>query len=166
MEKRKIRLRIYSVDSSCVKLEYKCKSGDNGRKTTMIISRAEAIRMLEADYSFLLAKRDPLATELYLRLKTGGYRPKIIIDYNRIAYVYTPTDIRITYDSNINSSLITSGFFDQNIAWIPILQPEIGVLEVKYNDFLFGHLKKALESVDILSTSSSKYANSRLVSDF
>jgi len=162
MEKRKIRLRIYSVDSSSVKLEYKCKSGDNGRKMALIISREEALRMIDGDYSFLLAKRDSLAIKLYSRLKTGGYRPKIVVSYDRLAYTYTPNDIRITFDSNINASLITSSLFDQNAAWKPILQPGIGVLEVKYNGFLFGHLKKVIELIDYLSTSSSKYANSRI----
>lgn len=166
MEKRKIRLRIYSVDSSSVKLEYKCKSGDKGRKMALTISREEALRMTAGDYSFLLSKRDSLAIKLYARLKTGAYRPKIIVDYNRLAYVYTPNDIRITFDSNINASLITSGLFDQNVAWKPIMEPGIGVLEVKYNGFLFGHLRKAIESLDSMSTSSSKYANSRIACDF
>lgn len=165
MEKRKIRLRIYSLDSSSVRLEYKCKSGNNGRKMTFTISREEALRMAEGDYSFLLEKRDPLAIKLYSRLKTGGYRPKIIIDYNRLAYVYTTNDIRITFDTNIKSSIITSVFFDQNVAWKPIMRPGIGVLEVKYNGFLFGHLKKAIESIDSLATSSSKYASSRIACD-
>lgn len=166
MEKRKIRLRIYSIDSLSAKLEYKCKSGDIGRKMKLTISREEALRMIDGDYSFLLEKKDSLAIKLYSRLKTGGYRPKIIVDYNRLAYVYTPNDIRITFDSNINASLITSGFFDQSLAWIPIMKPGIGVLEVKYNGFLLGHLKKAIELIDTLPTSSSKYANSRVTCDF
>lgn len=162
MEKRKIRLRIYSLDSQKVKLEYKCKSGVDGRKMSMTISREEALRMAEGDYSFLLAKRDFFATKLYARLKTGGYRPKIIVDYNRVAYLYTPNDTRITFDSNINASIISSGFFEKDAARKPIMEPGIGVLEVKYNGFLFGHLKKALEAIDTLTTSSSKYANSRI----
>lgn len=166
MEKRKIRLRIYSVDSSSAKLEYKCKSGDKGRKMALTISREEGLWMADGDYSFLLAKRNPLASKLYSLLKTGVYRPKIIIDYNRLAYVYTTNDIRITFDSNIKASLITSAFFDQNIAWQPIMQSGLGVLEIKYNDFLFGHLKKAIELIDSLSTSSSKYANSRIKCNF
>lgn len=162
MEKRKIRLRIYSLDSSNVKLEYKCKSGVDGRKMALTISKEEALRMAEGNYSFLLTKREPLATKLYSSLKIGGYRPKVIVNYNRFAYIYKPNDIRITFDSNINASLITSGLFDDNAAWKPIMQPGVGVLEVKYNGFLFGHLKKAIESIDYLPTSSSKYANSRI----
>lgn len=166
MEKSKIRLRIYSLDSSSAKLEYKCKSGVDGSKMSLTLSREEALRMTEGDYGFLLAKRDPLAIKLYSRLKTGGYRPKIIVNYNRLAYIYKPNDIRITFDSNINASLITSGLFDENAAWKPIMKPGIGVLEVKYRGFLFGHLKKAIESIDLLPNSNSKYAISRISSGF
>lgn len=166
MEKRKIRLRIYSVDSSSVKLEYKCKFNGEGRKMSLIISKKEALRMADGDYSFLLLKKVPLAIKLYSRLKTGGYRPKIIVDYNRIAYVYNPNDVRITFDNNIKASLITSSFFSQNVSWVPIMKPDMGVLEVKYNGFLFGHLKRTIESIDSLATSNSKYANSRIICDF
>ena len=166
MEKRKIRLRIYSVDSTSAKLEYKCKSGVDSTKMTLILTREEALRMAEGDYGFLLAKSDYLAVKLYTRLKTGGYRPKVIVDYNRLAYIYSPNDIRITFDSNISASLITSGLFDENAAWKPVMQPGVGVLEVKYRGLLFGHLKKAIESIDSLPNASSKYVISRISSGF
>lgn len=166
MEKRKIRLRIYSVDSPVVKLEYKCKSGLDVNKMVLTLSREEALCMTHGDYGFLLAKRNSLATSLYCRLKTGGYRPKVIVNYNRLAYIYTPNDTRITFDSNINASMITSGFFDENAAWKPVTQPGVGVLEVKYRGFLFGHLKKAVELIDSMPNSSSKYAISRISHGF
>ena len=165
-DKRKIRLRIYSVNDSNVKLEYKCKSGSDSRKFALLISREEALSMVEGDYSFLLGKKDPLALQLYSRLNIGAYRPTIIVDYKRLAYTYLPNDVRITFDSSITSSPITSGLFDSNAAWQPVMPPGIGVLEVKYNEFLFEYLKKAIEEVDSLPTSNSKYANSRLFSDF
>lgn len=166
MEKRKIRLRIYSVDSSSVKLEYKCKSGVDGNKMVLTLSKEEALQMANGDYGFLLAKNGYLATKLYSRLKIGGYRPKVIVNYNRLAYVYKPNDIRINFDSNISASLVTSGLFDQDVAWKPIMKPGVGVLEVKYRGILFGHLKKAIESIDSLPSSSSKYAISRISSGF
>lgn len=165
-DKRKIRLRIYSMSDSSVKLEYKCKSGSDSRKLSLSIPKEEALRMADGDYSFLLEKEDPLAVKLYSRLKTQGYRPAIIVDYNRLAYMYMPNDIRITFDSNIKASRITSGLFDQNVAWQPVMEPGVGVLEVKYNGFLFSHLKQTIEDIDSLPASSSKYANSRLVSAF
>lgn len=165
-DKRKIRLRIYSMNDSNVKLEYKCKSGSDSRKLTLLISKEEALSMVNGDYSFLLGKNEQLALKLYSRLNIGAYRPSIIVDYKRLAYTYTPNDVRITFDSNINSSRITSGLFDPNAAWQPVMSPGIGVLEVKYNGFLFDHLKKIIEAIDSLPTSNSKYANSRLYSGF
>lgn len=166
MEKRKIRIRTYSLDATMVKLEYKCKSGVDGIKKVVTISREEALSMTRGDYGFLITKGDPLAIKLYSRLKTGGYRPKILIEYNRKAYIYSSNNIRITFDSNLRASLITSAFFDDNVAWQHIMEPGLGILEVKYNGFLLGHLKKAIESIDSLSTASSKYARSRISCDF
>lgn len=166
MEKRKIRLRIYSINDTSVKLEYKCKSGSDTRKLSLTIPKPEALRMAGGDYSFLLEKKEPLAVTLYSQLKTETYRPKIIVDYNRLAYAYMPNKIRITFDYNIKSSSITSGLFEQNLPWNPVMPPGIGVLEVKYNGFLFSHLQTAIEKLDLLPTSSSKYANSRLISNF
>jgi hypothetical protein len=83
-----------------------------------------------------------------------------------MAYVYKPNDIRITFDSSINASLVTSGFFDDNIPWKPVILPATGVLEVKYRGFLFGHLKKAIGLINTLPQSSSKYVTSRVMSEF
>lgn len=167
-EKSKIRLRIYSTDDSdaSVKLEYKCKYGADSRKLTLNLSRDEATHLAQGDYSQLLNKGDPLAVRLYGRLKTGAYQPKVIIEYNRMAYVYLPNNTRITFDSNVYSSSVVSAFFNSKVPGQPVLFPGIGVLEVKYNGFLFGHLRKTLDDIDSLALSNSKYAIGRLVSHF
>ncbi len=57
MEKRKVRLRIYSYDAPTANLEYKCKSGSDSIKRKLKITRAEAQMMINCDYDFCCSMR-------------------------------------------------------------------------------------------------------------
>lgn len=162
MEKRKIRLRIYSVKDSRVKLEYKCKSGSDGVKYSLTITREEAQMMERHQYGFLLNHSEELAARLYVKMNQNVYRPKTIIDYDRTAYTYPVSDVRITFDSNLKGSANPYGLFDEAPFMIPLMNADFGVLEVKYNDFLPSPLKGIAEQIDGLAEASSKYSKSRL----
>ena len=45
---------------------------------------------------------------------TKDYRPKVIIDYERIAYVEEITNVRITFDMKISASYELENFLDGN----------------------------------------------------
>lgn len=167
-EKSKIRLRLYPVQGpqSGVKLEYKCKLGVESRKFTLNLPYDDARRIATGDYGLLLDKKDDLANRLYALLKVGIYRPKVIIEYRRTAYLYLPNNTRITFDSEVTSSAVSSSFFNSHICGQPVLPCGIGVLEVKYNGFILGHLRKCLDSIDSNMSSNSKYAIGRLASHF
>ncbi|MGI5849886.1 MAG: polyphosphate polymerase domain-containing protein [Christensenellales bacterium] len=163
MEKRKIRLRFYPPKIDSILLEYKCKSGSDGVKRSIKISKEDALSMMWADYSFLLDYQGPLAHKLYARLMTGGYHPKVIVEYNRMAYVYPVSNTRLTFDSAVRASFVINSFFDETPGMIPAMAPDMGVLEVKYDYFLVGLLKEVLEPVNALAKANSKYAMSRFI---
>lgn len=162
MEKRKIRLRIYAPEDRNVKLEYKCKSGTDGVKYSMMISREEAMLMENHRYEFLLHHEEALAPRLYARLTEGVYRPRTIVEYRRTAFVCPISDTRITYDHRIQGSSNPYGLFQEKPFYIPLLQEDMGILEVKYNDFLPPQLKAAVSRIDSLAEASSKYSKARL----
>lgn len=162
MEKRKVRLRIYSYDSPTVNLEYKCKSGSDSIKRKLKITRAEAQKMIDCDYDFLLRYEDPLARTLHTRLLTGGYLPKTIVEYRRIAYKYPVSDTRVTFDTGTSASYFPQNFFDPEPSLIPLIPGDQGVLEVKYDHFLVGTIKHVLGLIDSSPNANSKYAQSRL----
>ena len=112
-EKRKIRLRIYSLNDLSAKLEFKCKNGSDGVKYSIPVSREQALRMEQGDASFLLEYETELAMRLYLRITQGCYRPKTIIDYQRLAFAYPAGDVRITFDTDIRGSLYPYGLFEE-----------------------------------------------------
>lgn len=162
MEKRKIRLRVYSPEDERVKLEYKCKSGSDGVKYSLSISRKEALQMEEGRYEFLLDRQEPLAQQLYHRLLCGGYQPKSLIEYDRTAYAYPVSDVRITFDYRVRAGASPYGILEKKPFFSPVSDADSGVLEVKYNDFLPAHIKNVIKEVDHQAEASSKYSRARL----
>ncbi len=162
MEKRKIRIRVYSSDSPSALLEYKCKSGSDSRKMSIFITKEEAINMENRHYECLLKHDEELATFLYNKITQNIYRPRIIIDYDRVAYLYPVSDVRITYDFNQKGSFSNRGLYDQHLGMQPLMPEGFGVLEVKYNDFLPSPLQRVVSEIDQLPEATSKYSNARL----
>lgn len=160
-EKRKIRLRMYSAEDKRVKLEYKCKSGSDGVKYSIDISKEEAQMMEQHRYAFLLQRKEKLAFFLYNKLLQGAYQPKSIVEYERTAFLYPVNDVRITFDHHIRGSVNPYGLFEKKPFFFPIMSEDVGVLEVKYNDFLPGHLKNLMQQIDSLGVANSKYSSSR-----
>ncbi len=162
LEKRKIRIRVYSPDSPMALLEYKCKSGSDSRKMSIEITKEEAIRMENRHYECLLDHDEELATFLYNKITQNIYRPKTIVDYDRIAFLYPVSDVRITYDFHLQGSFSHRGLYDEHIGMQPLFPDGFGVLEVKYNDFLASPLQRIVSELDQLPEASSKYSSARL----
>jgi hypothetical protein len=162
LKKSKIRLRLYRHDDARIKLEHKRKYGSDGDKAALSVDRAQARAMMICDYGFLGAWEEPLAREMYLRLTQGAYRPVSIVEYSRIAYAYPASEARVTFDTDIRASCVPNAFLDEFPPLYPIVAPDYGVLEVKYNDFFPGVFRDIVSYCDNLQVANSKYAQSRL----
>ena len=93
------------------------------------------------------------------------YRPKVIIDYERIAYVEEITNVRITFDMKISSSYNLEHFIDGNYTRYYINHSGVNVLEVKFDDILPSYIRKIVESYGFKQTSFSKYYYGRKIID-
>lgn len=162
-EKRKIRVRIYSPDAKTAKLEYKCKSNIDGRKMSLIISRAEAIEMEKGRFDFLLNREENLAKQLYVKIMKNAYRPKTIVEYNRMAFAYPVSDLRITFDTSLRATVDPYGLFNEKLASIPLLNEDLGVLEVKYTGLIPSPFRHIVDEIDNIPEGISKYSLSRLL---
>lgn len=163
MEKRKIRVRIYSPDAKTAKLEYKCKSNTDGRKMWLEITREEAIELENHRYECLLQRKEELALFLYSKMRTNIYSPKTIVEYNRIAYANPVSDVRITFDTEVRGTEVPYGLFEHSLPYIPLIKPDLGILEIKYNSFLSAPIKQLVEEIDNVAEASSKYSKARLL---
>ncbi|MEG2596857.1 MAG: polyphosphate polymerase domain-containing protein [Oscillospiraceae bacterium] len=159
--RRKMRLRIYDPDADFAFLEMKQKQGSNQLKRSLKISRWEAEMLAQGIYTPLQAYPEDFAAECYGVLMMHVYRPKVLIEYLRKAYILPENSTRITFDSQISASSFSSELFNQSPSFSPILNPSETVLEVKYNHFQLGYVKNLLKICDKSETSISKYALSR-----
>lgn len=163
--RQKIRLRIYDVNSSYIKLEIKEKSGISQRKRSLSVTREEAERMLQADYGFLCEREETIAHWLYTFLTTRCYRPKCIVEYDRMAFCEPGNDIRVTFDSGLRATeLNVQGLFDENLVLYPVCSSSEITMEVKYDRFLYTHIKNIISQTDKMQVSNSKYVRSRMIS--
>ena len=140
--RQKVRLRVYNFDSQTAKLELKEKSGIAQRKRSLLINRDEAECMIRGDYGFLLEREEEIANKLYTFMVTRCYRPKCIVEYDRIAFCEPVNDMRITFDMNLRATEAgLQGLFDKNLILYPVCDKSEVTMEVKYNGFLYTHIK-------------------------
>ena len=162
INRKKIRIRIYDVDSDYVKLEMKSKYDIHQLKRSLIINKIDANKLINGEYDILLSYNDDIAKEIYLVLMNGCYKPKIIIEYTRYAYI-SSTSTRITFDYDIKSSSDVDSFFDKSINYLDISDKKSVVLEVKFDRFLEPYLSNILASYINNNESISKYVMGRNV---
>ena len=157
--RKKLRLRIYDVDSEQAKLEIKGKYDYHQLKESLVVSKEIAKKIINGNYDDLLLIDNDLAKRIYVLLQSG-YRPKVIIEYNRIAYI-TTTTTRITFDYNIKKSNDFDNFYSNDINYIELTNPTDVVLEVKFDRFLEPYISKLLENYTSRYQSVSKYVMGR-----
>ncbi len=159
--RQKIRMRIYDGNSNIIKLELKAKEGDFQRKRSLSLSREEAEMLIDEDYSFLMERPEKFAHAMYVMMSTRGYRPKCIVEYDRMAFMNEFNDIRITFDMRLRALEDPEEFFNTAIDPYPVADPSETTMEVKYNGFLFSYIKENLDIVNRPRISNSKYVRSR-----
>jgi hypothetical protein len=161
MKRKKIRLRIYDINNDYAKMEIKGKYDIHQLKESLVIKKSDAKEIIQGNYDNLLLMNNDLALKLHTYLQ-NGYRPKVIIEYDRIAYI-TSTTTRITFDYNIKRSDDFNHFYSHNINYLELTNPNDVVLEVKFDRFLEPYINKILEKYINRYQSVSKYVMGRNV---
>ena len=101
----KYRIRIYDMSDKVIKFERKHKNGQFIGKKSLLITRQQCDAILAGEYRFLLHRQEDFAAELYAALRTEGWRPKVLVDYDREPFVFPLEDVRVTIDRNIRTGL-------------------------------------------------------------
>jgi hypothetical protein len=160
--RRKIRLRMYDPKSNTIKLELKEKFGSSQIKRSISITKDIALKLMKGNYSCLRTLQNDFADELFYIMQTEFYRPKCVVEYNRLAYIVPENNIRITIDRDLKATEANMDIFSSSLNLYPV-SSEI-VLEVKYNNFLLDYVKDIINIIDKSETSMSKYCISRQIS--
>lgn len=160
--RKKIRIRIYHEDDSFAKLELKAKEENGQYKSSIRISKKDAITISNGDYSPIFSYDTDKAYQIYTMMVTGNYSPSVLIEYDRYAFIYPEFDTRITFDHHIKATETDFRLFHNPNLYQPILNDQV-VLEVKFNQHLMAFIQEILAKYSLNNISVSKYCNSRLL---
>lgn len=157
--REKFRIRYYNDDCSYLLLEKKIKNNHLCRKVSKELTREECDSLLSPDAAFLKRQENPLAQELRIKMKTQLLRPRVMVSYLREPYIYAAGNVRITFDSDIRTSLFARQFFHSDRHDICAADvPGVMILEIKYDDFLPEIISHMVQSGRIRVQAFSKYA--------
>ncbi len=155
--RKKYRIRIYDYSDKVIKLECKHKQGQYIHKTAAPLTRMETQAIIAGDYNFLLGRDEPLCREFYLECEMNGMTPSVVVDYDRIPFVYPYGDVRITFDCLIRAGLFTDNLFDRALPVTGVIEPGMLIMEVKFTEYLPELIRKLLPVADSAYMAYSKY---------
>ena len=158
--RKKYRVRIYNDSLETIKLEVKTKYYSRISKESCTISVDELHRLMNGDLIEWGATRNDPRTAFNEEICSNGLRPKVIVTYDRTAYVYEQGNTRITFDSGVRASNLIDHFGNQDLIHDSLVDSNY-VLEVKYDEFIPDYLLQVLEQYSTWKTSFSKYGSCR-----
>ncbi len=155
--RRKYRIRIYNCSDDHISLECKLKRGSYILKTSALINREELDNILKGNYGFLLHREEEVLKEFYVACVSEGLRPSVIVDYDRIPYVYEPGTVRITFDEHVRSGFLNYDLFDRDIPMYETFETGKLIMEVKYTEYFPDAVKDLIEPGAAVQLSASKF---------
>lgn len=161
-QREKFRIRYYNNDYSFITLEKKLKHNDLCMKLDARLSEDEYRRILLEPGAWMLEHTEPLVRELYCKMNVQQLRPRVLVSYVREPYTYDAGNVRVTFDSDIRTSLFRSDFTGEISGEICATDtPSDIIMEVKYDSFLPEIIDCLLQMGNFSRNSFSKYGASR-----
>lgn len=145
LTRKKYRIRIYNINDSIIKLEKKSRIGQFINKESAFLSREEYEKIISQDIEFLKQSNNRLFQEFYFDMVAHRYRPKVIVDYIREAYILNINNIRITFDKSLKTGLEKIDIFDKSLPTVDVVEEPKMVLEIKYDHFLPDYIRNILQ---------------------
>ena len=163
-ERYKWRIRYYNDNHNLIKLEKKVKRNDLCYKNVCLLSEKQYQLIVDGEIQELMYNSEDTLLQQFCGEYLYRYlQPKIIIDYQRTAYVEPISNIRVTFDRNICASLDLDRFMDGDYLKYPVQERNVHVLEVKFDDVFPEYMEKIIHSAGLNRNTFSKYYLGRLV---
>ena len=162
----KWRIRYYGDDLSYIVLEKKEKLESRCHKKSCKITIDEYNKIMSGEAVDLIFETEKgLIKELAIDMLVNNYEPKVIIDYERTAFVEEITNVRVTFDMRISASYELENFLSGDYQNFYILPSGMNVLEVKFDSILPSYIRNIIESYNFKQGSFSKYYYGRRIID-
>ena len=159
-ERKKFRIRYYNDDLGYIMLECKMKRDGVGAKPQERLTREEAEKILRGDIHWMASSGRPLLVLLYAEMKTRQLRPKTVVQYKRVPFIYAPGNVRVTIDWDIRTGP-PGDFLNPEGLTLPV-EDNVMLLEVKWDEYLPSVIRRAAALRSKTPTAFSKYAACRV----
>ncbi|NLV75342.1 MAG: polyphosphate polymerase domain-containing protein [Chloroflexi bacterium] len=156
--REKFRIRYYNDDYSYIKLEKKVKLNNLCVKLGAPLTENEYRMLLGGKLDWMLSHPAPLVREFYIKIKGLQLRPRVRVSYTREPFIYAPGNVRVTFDSDIRTTLWHKEFLEPHVSDISATGT-LGqmILEVKYDGFLPEIIQDLLQTERVRQQAFSKY---------
>lgn len=160
-QREKWRIRWYNDDLSFIMLEKKMKRDNLCRKLSTPLTEGECRALAEGKTDWMSEHFAPLVRELHEKCRAQQLRPRVLVSYEREAYVYAPGNVRVTFDSQIRTSLYHRELLDGAAGISAVDTAGQRILEVKYDAFLPDIIRLLLQCGTLRQQAFSKYGACR-----
>lgn len=163
----KYRMRIYNFSDRVIKMECKTKVGSLISKRSVTIPRDLADQIIAGDTYGLAATRSGLLNDVYREMTIHLLHPVVLVDYVREAWLHPAEEVRITFDKQLRSGMLSTDLFNPHVPTIPPFDNGEMILEVKYNRVLPPYIRDmiCMACPNAVQTAISKYTWCRRFED-
>lgn len=155
--REKFRIRIYNHSSERITLECKRKERGKTLKTSCPLTLEQTQMLMAGTPVPDIVSQPEVLRRLTLQMLTRRMRPVVIVEYDRIPYVYRNGNVRVTLDMNVCASTAVDKFLDAQIPKRPIMPMGQHLLEVKFDEYLPDFIHHNLNLHSLTQTAYSKY---------
>lgn len=155
--REKFRIRIYNGNSEYIKLELKKKEHGKTKKLSCTLTKELCLLAMCGKNLPIDAIDSPVYRKFCIQQSTRLLEPKVIVEYDRIPFVYSDGNVRVTFDMHIRSSNQFEKFLDESIESRLIMPSGEHVLEVKFDEYLPDFIYQSVQIDKLQQTSYSKY---------
>ncbi len=155
--REKFRIRIYNHSDAWISLELKQKKSWKCLKSNCPLTKEQCEILISGGCLPDDKSYPPILQKLLLQIKTRGLHPVVIVEYDRIPYVYPMGNVRVTMDLNTRSSAQCERFLEENLLFRPIFPTGQHILEIKWDELLPDYIYQAMMLENLQWSSFSKF---------
>ena len=159
----KFRIRYYNRDTGRIQLEKKSKQRGMCLKEACAITRRECELFLSGKIPPFSPEDPEMKKRLFTEVQLRGLRPVVIVTYERIPFVYSGGNVRVTFDRKLSSSQELDRFLTGDYARRPVFPVGQSLMEVKWDELLPRHIRETLQTEMLTWTAFSKYFMCRMI---
>lgn len=157
--REKYRVRIYNHRTERISLEVKRKIRGKTSKSSCLITQSQCRQLMDGIIPDDIGQDQQVLRKLSLLMAVRLMKPAVIVDYDRVPYVYRQQDanVRVTFDSNITSVGNVQSFLDEKVCGRGVLPIGQALMEVKFDSFLPDEIYNLLQLDGLSASTFSKY---------